>query len=98
MAVALSRFSCSDIYTDAGTLIQPGSIRVTFFVSNNNSVIMQFADEKIPFMWNGPEVERTPGHYSLDRKCGGVRVKNSVAGKIAIITLELLLPDDVSDI
>lgn len=95
--VGLSRFSCPDAYTDASTLIQEGSVRLTFFVANN-SILLQISDPKNPHIWNQLEIERVPGHYSLDRNCAAIRIRNSIAGKIAICTFELLTRDDVSDI
>lgn len=93
----------SDAFTSATTLRCPGAVRVNFEIRQAAIVYElayrypgQLGGGREP-QWTGQLVPAGRTLRSLDRNIDGVRVKSAVAGVPAVVTIEAMLPDEISD-
>jgi hypothetical protein len=88
----LRNVATSDEYTDATTLLQPGSVRVTGEIIN--AAVRYQLGVGSPPEW-GEESQWAPGWRALSRACDAVRVRSAAPGLPARVTVELLAEWDV---
>jgi len=93
---ALNNITTGNDYTAASTVQQPGAVRVNMDITGAAVFVSLGKGDSAGVAFDA-EVYRTPGKYSLDRRCAAAKVRSAVAGVPAQVTLELLTREDLEE-